>query len=96
MDYITHKEAKALTGCATAAQAWQEIYSRLTRRTWTQQGKTYTPAGMTWHRADGPQSLHLTYTAPAGPGCAYHERVKLKLADALDCISGHFQQVERI
>jgi hypothetical protein len=51
---------------------------------------------MTWHSADGPQSFHLTFTAPAGDGTVFHSRVKLSLSAALDCITGNFETIERV
>jgi hypothetical protein len=92
---ISTTEAKALTGLKNHYQAFDALYDRLTRRTWTQHGRTYTPAGMTWHSADGPQSLYLTFTAPDGDSGVFHSRVKLSLSAALDCISGNFETVER-
>jgi hypothetical protein len=93
---ITTKEAKALTGAKNHHLAFDALYTRLSRRTWTQHGRTYSPAGMTWHSADGPQSFHLTFTAPAGDGTVFHSRVKLSLSAALDCITGNFETIERV
>jgi hypothetical protein len=92
---ITTTEAKALTGLKNHHQAFDALYTRLSRRTWQQHGCTYSPAGMTWHSADGPQTFHLTFTAPAGSGAVFHSRVKLSLSAALDCITGNFETVER-
>jgi hypothetical protein len=93
---ITTKEAKTLTGAKNHHLAFDALYTRLSRRTWKQHGRTYSPAGMTWHSADGPQSFHLTFTAPAGDGTVFHSRVKLSLSAALDCITGNFETIERV
>jgi len=93
---LTTTEAKALTGLKNHHQAFDALYARLTRRSWSQHGRTYEPAGMTWHSADGPQSFHLTFTAPAGVGSVFHSRVKLSLSAALDCITGNFETTERV
>jgi len=93
---ITTKEAKTLTGLKNHHLAFDALYTRLSRRTWKQHGRTYSPAGMTWHSADGPQSFHLTFTAPAGDGAVFHSRVKLSLSAALDCITGNFETIERV
>ena len=92
---ITTTEAKALTSLKNHHQAFDALYERLTARTWKQHGRVYKPAGMTWHSADGPQSFHLTFTAPAEDGAVFHSRVKLSLADALDCITGNFETTQR-
>ncbi len=93
---ITTTEAKALTGTTNHYQAFDDLYARLTRRTWTKNGTTYTPAGYTWHSKDGAQAFHLTATSSLEGGGAFHARVKLSLSSALDCISGRFENVASI
>ena len=93
---LTISEAKKITGSETKFQAFNEIYKRLEGIFWQQQGLTYSPAGMTWHHAHGPQSFHLTHTAPAGDGCVFHTRIKLDLLSALQCEDGNFEFVKRI
>lgn len=93
---ISITESKALTGAKNHHLAFDAIYTRLARRTWAQHGRVYSPAGMTWHSADGPQSFHLTFTAPAENNSVFHSRVKLSLSAALDCISGNFETIERV
>jgi hypothetical protein len=95
---ITTTEAKALTGTKDNCQAFDNLYNRLTRRTWVKHGVTYTPAGYTWHSRDGAQAFHLTaiMISPVhGAGCVFHVRIKLSLSEALDCISGQFENVSR-
>lgn len=93
---LSIKEAKVLTGEKNHYIAFDMLYKRLIKRTWRMQGKVYSPAGMTWHSCDGPQSFHLTITESLEGGGVYHSRVKLDLSEALDCISGNFEHVSRV
>lgn len=87
---ISVKEAKALTNTKTSYEAFDLIYKRLEKRHWRRDGKTYSPAGMTWHHLDGDQLFHLTLTEAIEGGGCYHSRIKLPLDVALDCVSGNF------
>jgi hypothetical protein len=96
MPRITIAKAKALTKEENRYVAFDKLYKQLESRTWTQHGRTYRPAGFSWHSSHGPQAFHLTFTEACEGGGVFHARIKLALDEAIDCINGDFEFVKRI
>jgi len=81
---ISASELKALMGAKTVMIATGLLFSRLGKRSWSREGRTYELGGINWDE-DYVSFCHL-YSEEAG--AAGYSYLRMSIADAADCISG--------